>query len=67
MGIVQVTTLMTEDADHSNSGQDYLEKEKLANIAVILERFEDTYTNKDWLLQQIKQNNINIPIGTSLS
>jgi hypothetical protein len=56
---------MTEDADHSNSDQDNLEKEKLANIAVILERFEDTYTTKDWLLQQIKQNNINIPIGTS--
>jgi hypothetical protein len=60
-GIIQVTTVAIEGSNHSNNNQEELEKEKLANIAVILERFEDTHKNKDWLLQQIKQNGINIP------
>jgi len=43
------------------------EVEKLAQIAEVMELLEETHKNKDWLLDQIKQNRIKVQIKPAIS
>jgi hypothetical protein len=43
------------------------EVEKLAQIAEVMELLEETHKNKDWLLDQIKQNRIKAPLKPTMS
>lgn len=58
-----------QDGQHatSRSYSDGKEVEKLAQIAEVMELLEETHKNKDWLLDQIKQNRIKVQIKPTMS
>ena len=62
-----------DDDDHEKTGADVIkisdakQMEKLAYIAEVIEIMEDTHKNKDWILQQIKQNRVKVQARTNMN
>jgi hypothetical protein len=64
--MTKTTAAINSDNNNDNSSKNAeQETEKLAHISEIMEGLEDTHKDKDWLLQQIKQNQIKIPLESN--